>query len=210
MQSGAACNSQRDSGTSRSLRDSAGTRTSDATLLMLPPSSTSSTSAKRDVLECSCILNPTSIAADGARALDTVACSAWNMPGPVERVEQPDAPGSHHHTRCWSSGFTAIHKAWETTPTSAGVAVTMYSVSVCAVRGSPARPATSTAPTEQRRQQLRVTPTGMPYRLETTTRERLHSARPARVWSCLFGSMAIKPSSPSSVRPPAGNASHCS
>ena len=127
---------QRDSGMSKSLRDSVATCTPDTTARSLPPSSTSRTSAKGEVVECSWIRKLTSISPDGAGRA-TCAYSALKTPGPVDRLEQPDRPGSHHHTPCPSSGSTATHRPWEATPTSIGRAVTTYRSRACAMSGNP-------------------------------------------------------------------------
>jgi len=90
--------------------------------------SASRTSAKRGpspgpVINCN--RNCTSITADCARVA-TLASSARKTPGPVERLEQPDRPGSHHQTPLGSFGSTAMHSPRGPTPTSIGAAVTTY------------------------------------------------------------------------------------
>jgi hypothetical protein len=53
----------------------------------------------------------------------TIASSAWKTLGPVERLEQPDDPGSQCHTPCGLAGSTATHIAVDMTPTSMGSVV---------------------------------------------------------------------------------------
>ena len=74
--------------------------------------------------ECVCKRNPTAVGP--GFIVEIVASSAWKTLGPVERVAQPDAPGSHHHTPCWSSGSIAIQRPKVPRPTSMGVTVTRY------------------------------------------------------------------------------------
>jgi hypothetical protein len=117
------------SGTSRSFRRAVVTRAPVAAARILPSWIARRTSAKLGNVDpgrpCSCRRNPTSMVADSARAT-TVASSARKRPGPVERLEQPDCPGSHHQTPCGSPGSTATHNPGGLPRTSIGAVVTMY------------------------------------------------------------------------------------